>query len=110
MNSAEMTAWSFLMATAHGAGLMVLPLVAGDLPAAMHSAHLAHANLLGQSEPEASGIAAALVHTAGYLLVTCVVAVVVYEKIGVRFLRRAWVNFDLLWAVALVVTGIISLV
>jgi hypothetical protein len=46
------------------------------------------------------------VHTAGYLLVTGLIAVIVYERIGLRFLRTAWVNLDLIWAVALVVTGI----
>ena len=46
------------------------------------------------------------VHTAGYLLVTGAIAVVVYERVGVRFLRKAWVNLDLIWAVALVITGV----
>jgi hypothetical protein len=55
---------------------------------------------------EWSGVLATLVHTAGYLLVTGVLAVVVYEKLGVRFLRKAWLNLDLIWAVALVLTGV----
>jgi hypothetical protein len=55
---------------------------------------------------EWSGVTAAVVHTAGYLLVTGLIAVIVYEKIGVRFLRTAWVNLDLLWAIALVITGV----
>jgi uncharacterized protein (DUF486 family) len=46
------------------------------------------------------------VHTAGYLLVTGVIAVVVYERVGLRFLRTAWVNLDLLWAGALILTGV----
>ena len=53
---------------------------------------------------------AALVHTAGYLLVTGVIAVVVYERVGLGFLRKAWVNLDLVWAVALVVTGVATVV
>ena len=53
-----------------------------------------------------SGIAAAAVHTGGYLLVTGLIAVIVYEKVGLRFLRTAWLNLDLLWAVALVLTGV----
>ena len=52
---------------------------------------------------------AALVHTAGYLLVTGVIAVIVYERVGVRFLRTAWVNLDLVWAVALIATGMATL-
>ena len=49
------------------------------------------------------------VHAAGYLLVTTVVAVLVFEKLGVAMLRKAWFNFDLLWAVALVATGSLTL-
>ena len=48
----------------------------------------------------------AAVHTAGYLLVTGAIAVIVYERVGLRFLRTAWVNLDLMWAVALVVAGV----
>ena len=45
-------------------------------------------------------------HTAGYLLVTGLIAVIVYERVGLRFLRTAWVNLDLVWAAALVLTGV----
>jgi hypothetical protein len=51
-------------------------------------------------------VTAAVVHTAGYLLVTGLIAMIVYEKVGVRFLRTAWVNLDLLWAGALVIAGV----
>jgi hypothetical protein len=61
---------------------------------------------IGLATVEWGGIWATLVHTAGYLLVTGLIAVIVYEKVGVRFLRKAWVNLDLIWAVALVVTGV----
>ena len=106
MNSRELATWSFLMATAHGAGLMVLPLVLGHLPAAEHVHHLS-ADMMGGGI-EWSGITAAVIHTAGYLLVTGTIAAIVYEKLGLRFLRTAWVNLDLLWAVALVATGLAS--
>jgi hypothetical protein len=94
------------MATAHGAGLMVLPLVMGRVPAAavVGQHHLMEATLGGGLEW--SGITAAAVHTAGYLLVTGIIAVIVYERVGLRFLRTAWVNLDLIWAVALLVTGL----
>ena len=108
VNNRELATWSFLMATAHGAGLMVLPLVLGSIPESEHMHHLS-AGMLGGNF-EWSGIGAAAVHTAGYLLVTGLIAVIVYEKIGVRFLRTAWVNLDLLWAVALVVTGLATAV
>ena len=93
------------MASAHGAGLMVLPLVLGAAYPAAHARHLAQASL-GLGSLEWSGVAAAALHSAGYLLVTGAIAVVVYERVGLRFLRSAWLNLDLLWAVALVITGV----
>ena len=105
VNGAELTAWSFLMATAHGAGLMVLPLVLGDVTTASHAQHVTAA-MAGFGIVESQGVIAAIVHTAGYLLVTGAIAVIVYERVGVRFLRTAWVNLDLVWAVALVITGL----
>jgi hypothetical protein len=107
VNGRELATWSFLMASAHGAGLMVLPLVLG----ATHPMAHAHAMALASFGVgfEWSGLAAAAVHSAGYLLVTGAIAVVVYERVGLRFLRSAWVNLDLLWAVALVVTGVATL-
>jgi hypothetical protein len=106
----ELAIWSFLMASAHGAGLMVLPLVIGDLPAAAQGHHVAAAAMIGVAGVEWSGILAALVHTAGYLLVTGAIAVIVYERVGLRFLRTAWLNLDLVWAAALVVTGVATVV
>jgi hypothetical protein len=106
VDARELVTWSFLMASAHGAGLMVLPLVIGDVPATGHAGHLVAASVIGFAGIEWNGVLAALVHTAGYLLVTGLIAVIVYEKVGLRFLRRAWVNLDLIWAVALVVTGV----
>ena len=102
----ELAIWSFLMASSHGAGLMVLPLVLGDPASAAQAQHVAHASLFVLGEPGWNGASAAVVHTVGYLLVTGLIAVVVYEKLGLRFLRTMWVNLDLVWAVALVVTGL----
>jgi hypothetical protein len=110
MDSRELATWSFLMASAHGAGLMVLPLVLGDLPTGGHAHHLVSPSLAGVTGFDLVGVLPALVHTAGYLLVTGLIAVVVYERVGLRFLRRAWVNLDLVWAVALVATGIATVV
>jgi hypothetical protein len=104
VNAVELATWSFLMATVHGAGLMVLPLVLGRLPEGGH-VHLVTASLAGVGDIERSG-AAAMVHTAGYLMVTGLLALIIYDRVGVRFLRRAWVNFDLIWAAALVIAGV----
>jgi hypothetical protein len=112
VNGRDLALWSFLMASAHGAGLMVLPLVMGQVSAATMaspvSGHMLHqlSALPALTSVESTGIWATLVHTAGYFLVTAVLAVIVYEKVGVRFLRKAWVNIDLIWAVALLVTGV----
>jgi hypothetical protein len=106
VDARELAIWSFLMAFSHGAGLMVLPLVMGDVPVTMHAHHVVHASLFGSGDLGWSGTTAALIHTAGYLLVTGLIAVIVYERVGTKFLRRAWVNLDLIWAAALIVTGV----
>jgi hypothetical protein len=95
----ELTIWSFLMASAHGAGLMVLPVML----AGPHAHH--HAIAQGA----ANGVWATLIHTLGYLTVTTAVALLVYQKFGLALLRRAWFNLDLIWAVALVATGCVAL-
>ncbi|HWJ20732.1 MAG TPA: hypothetical protein VNS52_00135 [Gemmatimonadaceae bacterium] len=111
----DLTVWSALMATAHGAGLMALPFVlraSADATAADGGAHAGHAAMVhtaGLAGGAGVGLWATAVHTLGYLSVTGVVAVVVYEKVGLRALRRAWVNLDVLWAGALVVTAVLTL-
>jgi hypothetical protein len=111
----DLTIWSFLMASAHGAGLMALPLVLGM--ASQASAHGAGAThyaghssmvLAGIPEAQVFWLLASGVHTFGYLAATGLVAVVVYEKLGLRLLRSAWVNLDLVWSGALVVSAILT--
>ena len=98
----DLTVWSFLMASAHGAGLMVLPLVIGGI-AMPHC--LMHASHTG---PWSIAWATAL-HSAGYLVVSALVAWIVFEKLGVGLLRKAWFNLDLLWAVSLIVTSVVTI-
>jgi len=95
----ELTIWSFLMASAHGAGLMVLPVVLAGPHAHHHAA----------SQDAATGVWATLIHTLGYLSMTTLVALLVYQKLGLAMLRRSWFNLDLIWAIALVVTGSVAL-
>jgi hypothetical protein len=59
--------------------------------------------------PVALGLQATALHTAGYLLVTGFVALLVYRKLGLRMLRTMWINLDLIWGGALVVTGVVAL-
>jgi len=101
-----LTAWSFLMATAHGAGLMVVPVfMAMSTPGAgEHAHHLTTAGAGAGTAFFATGL-----HAVGYLAVTAIIAVLVFEKLGVGILRRAWFNLDLIWSAALVATGAVTL-
>jgi hypothetical protein len=104
----DLTVWSFLMASAHGAGLMVLPFVLNMsgpmLPAGGSHGH--HAVVLHAPVPWAGALVLGL-HTLSYLLVLAFAAWLVYRKLGLALLRRAWFNLDLIWAVALVATGLL---
>jgi hypothetical protein len=101
-----LTVWSFLMATAHGAGLMVVPVFMGmSMPPAGEHAHHVHAS---GASTEAAFFATGL-HALGYLAVTAFIAVLVFDKLGVGILRRAWINLDLIWAAALIATGALTL-
>ena len=93
--------WSFLMATAHGAGLMLWPvLMPLCLPGAAGD---------GLGGPVAAALTGVAIHTLAMVATTAVVATLVYEWLGVDLLRRAWLNLDLIWTVALVVTGALLL-
>jgi hypothetical protein len=83
---------------------MVLPLVMAGTAAPHH--HM----MMHSAAGAWSAAQATMIHSAGYLLVSAVLAVVVFEKLGVGLLRKAWFNLDLVWAVALVVTSIVTLV
>jgi hypothetical protein len=102
----DLTIWSFLMASAHGAGFMVLPFVmkmSQDVAAAGGPACHAAAST---AVPWAGAMALSL-HTLAYLAVMALAAWVVYWKLGLALLRTAWFNLDWLWAGALVVTGVV---
>jgi hypothetical protein len=104
----DLTIWSFLMATAHGAGLMLLPVLLG-MSALGYAHHDMHMHLLMMSRGPWVAVLAVSVHTLGYLAITGTIAVVVYEKLGLNLLRKAWVNLDLIWAVALIATAGVAL-
>ncbi len=113
----DLAIWSFLMASAHGAGFMLLPILlkisvlqtaadVGDSAHHLHALGLAGPWTVGPwfARPWTASIAL-LVHTLGYLLVTGLIAFVVYKKLGLEVLRKTWVNLDLIWAVALIATA-----
>src|SRR5215472_1959790 len=99
----DLTVWSFLMASAHGAGLMVLPfvIVMSDHAGA---ASVGHAHHLAASSSYVPWVGATALgaHTLAYLLVLALTAWIVYRKLGLALLRTAWFNLDWLWAAALV--------
>jgi hypothetical protein len=104
----DLTVWSFLMASAHGAGLMVLPVLLASTTVHAGSDMALHHHTSAAASPMA-GLLATGVHTLGYLAVTGLVAWVVYGKFGLALLRKAWFNVDLIWAAALVITGLVTL-
>jgi hypothetical protein len=111
----DLTVWSFLMATAHGAGLMLIPVLLGlssavPMQAAhAHGAHAGHTAMTGSATVLAD-LAAVGLHTLAMFAVMGATAMLVYEKLGVMILKRAWFNLDLLWAGTLVGAGVIALV
>jgi hypothetical protein len=100
-----LTLWSFLMASAHGAGLMVLPVFLSMT--AVAGGPSCHAR--GASTRAVAAGTATLVHGAGYLAATALVAWFVVDRFGLGFLRKRWINLDVIWAVALIVTGGLTL-
>jgi hypothetical protein len=105
----DLTTWSFLMASAHGAGFMVLPFVMGisnDVEAAVMSSQAHHMTAAGA---DWTGAMLLGVHTLSYLAVMSLAAWIVYRWLGLALLRVAWFNLDLLWAGALVVIGSVIL-
>jgi hypothetical protein len=107
--------WSFLMATAHGAGLMLVPFMLGlcatppvadpgSAAAARDLGHAAVMNYLAQSNV-ATATAVAAVHTLAMMLAGLGMAWAVYRYLGLQFLRRAWLNLDLVWGASLVIAG-----
>jgi hypothetical protein len=104
----ELTVWSFAMASAHGAGLMLAPIVlASPKSILQHSTHYTSMSIVGLG---VEGLTlAVMIHTAGLLLTAGALALTIYqtyERCGLGLLRHAWFNFDLLWAAALIIAGL----
>ena len=111
VNRRELGWWSFLMSTAHGAGLMVAPVLIGagataaEASPAEHDLEHVHAAMIS---PLGGGLAL-LLHVATMIAVMGVVAVVVYEKLGVKILRQTWVNTEWLWSGTFVLAGVVTI-
>lgn len=100
--------WSFLVAMAHGAGLMLVPIYLGLCDLSQRDAgHSAAAQLM--SSTTSAALAVAVIHTLAMLLAGGSLAVGVYHWLGLKFLSRSWFNLDLLWALSLILVGAVSL-
>jgi hypothetical protein len=122
----ELSAWSFLMSTAHGAGLMLIPLLArsgssatvaahtsnaGHTPATPHpalSSHASHLAASGNSTYWMDDLLRIGIHTAVMFAVMGLIALIVYERVGLAVLRKAWFNLDRIWACALMAVGVLT--
>ena len=109
VNRRELGWWSFLMSTAHGAGLMAAPIVLGtsatSAAANDHALETVHQGLL--SIPASAF--ALLLHVATMVTVAGTIALLVYDRYGLSILRRAWINLDGVWAGAFVIAGVVTL-
>ena len=102
----ELGMWSFLMSTAHGAGLMVAPVILG-LRASQSGGHDDMAMLAGgRLDIPAVGLA---VHVGAMVAVMGAIAYFVYARVGLQILRRAWLNTEQVWAGAFVLAGLVTL-
>jgi hypothetical protein len=110
----RLTTWSFLVSSAHGAGLMVLPFLlpgwsetaSADVHAhAAAGSHAAHVAGIAISAGHSTALLATLLHTLSYVAVSGAIAFLVYQHLGLRFLRQAWINMNVIWAVALIITA-----
>lgn len=115
----DLTAWSFLMSSAHGAGLMLVPILL-TLPLLGASASnidlrdLPHTEYIGLGGAPSlatlvSQFTAVAIHTVAMFSVMAATALIVYEKVGLAILRRAWFNMDRLWAISLIISGAVTL-
>jgi hypothetical protein len=105
---AELGLWSFAIATAHGAGLMLVPIYLGLCRAdGLDRGHQAAAALIGGNL--ATAVAVAATHAGAMILAGGLLAVLVHAWLGLRFLSRSWFNLEAVWAVSLVAVGAVAL-
>jgi hypothetical protein len=104
VSAKDLVVWSFLMSSAHGAGLMLVPVLLG-LPAQAETPDIPG---LGVNTLVQDAVAVS-VHSASMLVVMAAVALIVYERLGLNVLRKAWLNVDLVWSVAVIAAGVVTL-
>jgi hypothetical protein len=105
----QLALWSFTIATAHGAGLMLLPIYLGLCSTEeLDSAHQASSILMARNS--AAAVLVSLVHTFSMVTSGGLMAILVHTWLGLKFLTRSWFNLDFVWAVSLILVGAIALV
>jgi hypothetical protein len=105
----QLALWSFAVAMAHGAGMMLVPIYLGLCGAQAHDpAHHAVASLIGGDLAMAALVS--LVHTASTIAAGGLIAFLVYSWLGLRFLSRGWFNLEVVWASSLIAVGAVALV
>ena len=101
----DLVVWSFLMSSAHGAGLMLVPVLLG-MPAQPDTPDIPGISVATLAQD----LAAVTIHSASMLVVMGATALIVYERLGLNVLRKAWLNVDLVWSVAVIAAGVVTLV
>ena len=101
----DLTLWSWLMASAHGAGLMVVPVLLGAKSVFCGTAPFS-VNLALSSQPLVATTAVG-VHTISHLVISGLIAWVVYDFVGLAVLRRSWINLDLIWCFSLLAAAVV---
>jgi hypothetical protein len=109
LSATQLAGWSFLMSSAHGAGLMLLPVLVTTSVTGLPGGHAAHLAAAAPPAAALEGLAAAGVHTVAMVAVMATCALLVYEFVGLSVLRRAWFNMDKLWAAVMVTAGALTI-
>ncbi len=108
VHPAKLGLWSFLAAMAHGAGLMLVPIYLGICgTTGVDAGHAAAQNLMTGRILSAVGVA--VVHTLAMSISGAIIATVIYYWLGLKFLSKTWFNLDVVWALSLVLVGLIGL-
>jgi len=108
LSSGQLAGWSFLMSSAHGAGLMLLPVLALNAPMT-HDGMSMTTTKAGTPLAALSGLGAAGVHTIAMFAVMGTCAILIYEYVGLKVLRRGWFNMDKVWAGVMVGAGALTI-
>ena len=100
--------WSFLVAIAHGAGLMLVPIYLGICRVdRLDAGHQAASDLMTSNI--GSALIVSLVHTSAMLFSGAAIALLIYFWLGLKFLSSTWFNLDRIWALSIIIVGVVSM-